>query len=157
MKISFNYETPVMVAGVWFSVVALLFSSKVSAENIYPMSCHAVTTPLANECGRLFQEVITPKFMAKYPAKSFELFVHAHTTNFKDGTKVIQVTTGVVRRGRNEFPGRRYNNAVILDPVRSHTPEYISASEIDAARRTIRVIMADLERGIDAYVEPGSY
>lgn len=105
----------------------------------FPMFAYSQTfasTCRANvECRGLFSDLLTEKFLARYPADTWEIFVYADTLAFGDGKATSQAVVGVVPISRQKF-------AYFPNQTSSHTvttPRLSSGyDKDDLERKTIR-------------------
>jgi hypothetical protein len=87
------------------------------------------------ECKGLFNDLLTDKFLARFPADKWEVFVYADTLPFGDGRATSQAIVGVVPVSKEKF-------AYFPNQTSSHlitTPRVSNAfDKKDVERKTIR-------------------
>lgn len=108
---------------------------------VFGFSIHAygetpASTCRANvECKGLFNELVTDKFLARFPPDKWSIFVYADTYVFGDGKATSQAVVGVVPVSKEKF-------AYFPNQTSSHivtTPRLSSGyDKQDVERKTIR-------------------
>jgi hypothetical protein len=87
------------------------------------------------ECKGLFNDLVSQKFLARFPAEKWEIFVYADTYVFGDGKATSQAVVGVVPISNEKF-------AYFPNQTSSHivtTPRLSSGyDKQDVERKTIR-------------------
>jgi len=93
------------------------------------------------ECKELYSDLVTEKFLARFPPDKWEIFVHADTYAFGDGKATSHAIVGVVPISREKF-------AYFPNQTSSHivtTPRISSAyDKQDVERKTIRRAVGNL-------------
>lgn len=82
----------------------LIFLVAVFGCSINAYSETTSSTCRANvECKGLFNELVTDKFLARFPPDKWEIFVYADTFVFGDGKATSQAVVGVVPISKEKF------------------------------------------------------
>lgn len=99
------------------------------------------------ECKGLFNDLLTEKFLKRFPADQWAIFVYADTYVFGDGKATSQAVVGVVPISKEKF-------AYFPNQTSSHivtTPRLSSAyGKQDVERKTIRRAVEKLMASCDA-------
>jgi len=60
-------------------------------------------------CASVVSDLVTDKFIAKFPDSQFSIFVHSDMHSYSNGGYVAYALAGVVPTGSSQFPLRRFS------------------------------------------------
>lgn len=124
-----------------FVAVALLASLNAGAGQF------SITCTYQNEidsCARLVSDLVTEKFVAKFPALRFSIFVHSNIHSYSNGGYAAYAVTGVIPKDSNQFPANRYATTTFDREKRLDTLE-LSWIEKENFRDAVKVLMDKCE------------
>ena len=64
-------------------------------------------------CAEVVSDLVTDKFLAKFPNQTFSIFVHSDVHSYSSGGYVAYAVAGVVPKGLSQFPLRRFSSSTI--------------------------------------------
>lgn len=62
-----------------------------------------------SKCAAVISDIVTEKFIAKFSADDYQIFVHSNIHSYSDGGYVAYAVSGVVPKSSGEFPLRRFS------------------------------------------------
>lgn len=85
-----------------FSII-LLFAILLITNNSFAGTFRYACGASEVNCDGLFNDIVTDKYIAHYPAEKFEIFVYSKNVPYSDGSGVTQTIVGVVERNNSTY------------------------------------------------------
>lgn len=87
----------------------LLAMAQPAVAGEFSVRCAYVNQNLDN-CASSIKDIVTDKFTEKYRSDKYQIFVHSYVTGYSNGGFTSYAVTGVVLKGSNDFPLRRFSS-----------------------------------------------
>jgi hypothetical protein len=82
-----------------------------------------------SRCADAVSDIVTDKYLAKFPAKKFSIFVHSDIHSYSNGGYVAYAVAGVIPTSSDQFPHKRF-----------------SATTLEKAKRADQIELAEVEK-----------
>ena len=106
-----------------------------------------------NDCGKTVVDIVTDKFISRFPADKWELTIIADVMTFPDGGRIAHAVVGVTPRGKNEAPVNRELAAIYLAPGKIKS---VQDALVEVIRNGVSELMDDCDHSktCDVYTKP---
>lgn len=72
-------------------------------------------------CADVVSDIVTDKFLARFPNQTFSIFVHSDIHSYSNGGYVAYAVAGVVPKGSSQFPIRKFSSSTLERQKRGDT------------------------------------
>jgi len=124
-------------------VVSVLATQLVHAGE-FSVSCSYKNDNL-QKCASVISDVVTDKFVAKYPAARYQIFVHSYIFGFTDGGYSAYAVAGVIPRNSGQFPLRTFSSTSINGTSNKFGAVDLAKYELDVYRSAAKSLMEQCE------------
>jgi hypothetical protein len=97
------------------------------------------------KCASVVSDVVTDKFVAKFPADKFQIFVHSNVMAFTDGGFSAYAVAGVIPKDSAQFPVRTFSSTQINGTERKFNQIELANVELETYRAVVRNLMENCE------------
>lgn len=97
------------------------------------------------KCAEAIADIVTDKFVVKFPAAKFQIFVHSNVSSFTNGGFAAYAVAGVVPNGSAQFPVKTYSNTRINGADKSFTAVELANEELSIFRAAVTNLMGQCE------------
>lgn len=98
-----------------------------------------------DHCADVISDLVTDKFIAHYPAKRFQIFVHSNIYKFTDGGFSSFAIAGVVPLNSGEFPIARYSSTNANSSNEQFSGLQLADFELKTYRQAVTTLMEECE------------
>jgi hypothetical protein len=120
-------------------VLALLACPVAARAGDFNTNCSYVTEALA-PCGEVFADIVTDRFIERFPVERYEIFVFSNVETNQAGDLLAYAVAGVVLHGSNDFPRRRFQSSRVLAKG-DYTAGQLDEHELIVARDAVAWMM----------------
>lgn len=121
-----------------------LFTAQLASAGEFSVACSYKNTNL-EECASVVADIVTDKFIAKFPAKKFQIFVHSNVHSYTNGGYTAYAVTGVVPHGSGQFPVDRYSSTSTNGTDKKFTNLELAKVELENFRAVVTNLMNECE------------
>lgn len=97
------------------------------------------------KCASVIADIVTDKFVAKFPAKRFEIFVHSNVHRYTNGGYTAYAITGVIPMDSYQFPLRRVSRTDVNTTTKVFNVIDLAEKELNVIRGAAEDLMAQCE------------
>lgn len=97
------------------------------------------------QCATVINDLVTDKFLAKYPASRFQIFVHSNIVGFTSGGYGAYAVAGVIPAGSGRFPVHRFSSTNINGSNTKFSQIDLAKTELSTYRAAVRNLMERCE------------
>lgn len=107
-----------------------------------------------SRCGDVVSDIVTDKYLAKFPAKKFDIFVHSDIHSYSNGGYVAYAVAGVVPTATDQFPHKRFSSTIISKEKRADQIE-LAEVEKENFRIAVKQLMdsCEISPTCDIYIQ----
>ncbi|MCK7499002.1 MAG: hypothetical protein MZW92_57225 [Comamonadaceae bacterium] len=123
-----------------------------AAAGTFRVACSYENDNLS-KCASVVSDIVTDKFIAKFPSDRYSIFVHSDIHSYSNGGYVAYAVTGVVPTGSSQFPIRRFS-ATTLEREKRADRAKLGEVELENFRDAVKQLMdhCDLSPDCDIYI-----
>jgi hypothetical protein len=121
-------------------LAALLAVPAVARAGDFVTTCNFQSDAL-KDCGSNFADIVTDRFIERFPADRFEIFVFSNVTAFDEGGMIAYAAVGVVPLGSHQFPQLRFLTSRAGAEDKRYTAAELGENERDVARDAVQSLM----------------
>jgi|SRR5690606_20525601 len=107
------------------------------------------------KCASVISDIVTDKFIAKYPASKYQIFLYSNIHSFTNGGYSAYAISGVIPRGSAMFPVRYYSSTSINGGDKIFGAVQLAEFERDIYRTAAKSLMeaCEISPNCDVYQE----
>ncbi len=139
------------VAAFVLSVVVSLATAQGAHAGEFSVSCSYKNDNI-EKCASVLSDVVTDKFVAKYSAAKFQIFVHSSIFGFTDGGYSAYAVAGVVPKNSGQFPLRTFSSTSVNSNNKKFSAVELAGFELDVYRSAVRSLMEQCQISADCDV-----
>lgn len=125
------------------ATMALGFGSSAMAGE-FSTFCSYTNSNL-QKCADVIADLVTDKFIARYPAAQFQIFIHSNIHYYSSGGYSAYAMAGVIPKDSAQFPVRLFSNTNINGSDRKFTGPQLAEQELVTYRAAVRNLMERCE------------
>lgn len=127
-------------------IVALLvlMAAKAASAGNFSMAC-SYTNANLQKCAAVVADLVTDKFVAKYPAAKFQIFAYSNVHKYTSGGYAAFAVAGVIPKDSGQFPLFKYSATRIDGTDKTYGQIEIAAKELEAYRAAVKSLMDECE------------
>lgn len=126
-----------------FGAVSLL-TSQLAFAGGFSVFCSYKNDNL-QKCANVVADIVTDKFVAKFPVAKFQIFVHSNIHSYTNGGYTAYAVAGVVPYGSAQFPVRTFSNSSTNGTDRRFTAVELANEELSVYRAAVTNLMEQCE------------
>ncbi len=130
-----------LVIGIFASGILLALPQAEAGE--FRVSCSYKFDSLLR-CADAVSDIVTEKYIAKFPAKKFTIFVHSNIHAYSNGGYVAYAVAGVVPTASDQFPRKRFSTTT-MERERRATQIELAEVEKENFREAVKQLMDNCE------------
>jgi hypothetical protein len=97
-----------------------------------------------SRCADAIPDLVTDKYLAKFPAKKFSIFVHSDIHSYSNGGYVAYAVAGVVPTSSGQFPYKRFS-ATTMEKEKRADQIKLAEAEKENFRDAVKQLMDSCE------------
>lgn len=132
-------------------LAALLLFQPVSQAGEFSVACTYKNKNL-QECASVVADLVTDKFIARFPSSRYQIFVHSNIMSFTNGGFSAYAVSGVVPRNSGQFPVVRFSSTNINGSDKRFGAVELSNYELETYRAAVKNLMEECEISPDCDV-----
>jgi len=138
--------------GMWVGA-ALLVAAAGAQAGEFAVSCQYKNDNL-QKCASVVSDLVTDKFVAKFPANRFQIFIYSNIMDFSNGGYSAYAVAGVIPKGSGQFPIRRFANTSINGSDKRFSAVDLANTELEVYRAAVKALMdqCEISPACDVYV-----
>ena len=129
----------------------LLAATPLACAGEFAVNCSYKNDNLKN-CASKVSDIITDKFIAKFPVTRFQIFVHSNVHSYTNGGFSAYAVAGVVPKNSGQFPLNRFSSSNINGTDKIFSQIDLAKYELDTFRSAIKSLMDQCEVSPDCDV-----
>lgn len=122
--------------------LALVASYATAGE--FRISC-AYKNDNLQKCATVVADLVSDKFIKRFPATKFSIFVYSHISSFSNGGYSAHAVSGVIPGRSNEFPKGRFSVNDSDTSNKPFTEEELAEIELKIFRKVVQNLMEQCE------------
>lgn len=128
-----------------------LLTAQASHSGEFSVTC-SYTNDNIGKCASVLTDLVTDKFIAKFPSTKYEIFVHSNMLSFSDGGFASYAVAGVVLRNSGQFPLNRFSSTKINGTDKNFNAVDLANYELQVYRSAVKSLMDQCEISPDCNV-----
>lgn len=112
------------------------------------------------KCASVISDIVSDKFIAKYPANRFQIFIHSNVMGYPVGGYSAYAIAGVIPRNSAHFPANRFETTDINGTDRKFSWVELANIELKVYRTAVQALMdqCEISPACDVYIarKPGA-
>jgi hypothetical protein len=124
-------------------ITGMVFSQGAAAGE-FSVAC-SYTNENVKGCANKIADLVTDKFVAKFPAAEYQIFVHSDIHNYTDGGYAAYAVAGVVPKGLGQFPISKFASSNINGTNKMFTRIQLADQELKTFRKAVSNLMEQCE------------
>lgn len=97
------------------------------------------------KCASVIADLVTDKFIAKYPISKYQIFVHSDIHSYSDGGFAAYAVAGVIPKDSAQFPARVFSNSNINGGSTKYSRVQLANTELETYRAAVKNLMEQCE------------
>lgn len=128
---------------VYLTAISLV-ATKIAFAGDFSVSCSYKNDNLS-KCASVLSDVVTDKFISKFPADKFQIFVHSNVMGFSDGGYSAYAVSGVIPKNSDQFPIRTFSSTNINGNDKKFNQIELATQELITYRSAVKSLMEQCE------------
>ncbi|QDZ29349.1 hypothetical protein [Noviherbaspirillum sp. UKPF54] len=133
--------------------VASLLATQIAYAGDFNVACSYKNDNL-QRCASVIADIVTDKFIAKFPATKYQIFVHSNIMSFTNGGYSAYAIAGVVPKNSGQFPMNRFANTNINGTDKKFSAVELANYELETYRSAVKSLMeqCEISPSCDVYI-----
>lgn len=133
-------------------LVSILLASSPTKAGEFSIDC-SYKFDMLSRCAEVISDIVTDKYIAKFPSNKFSIFVHSDIHAYSNGGFVAYAVAGVVPIASYQFPRKRYATTT-MEREKRVGQLILAEVEKENFRDVVKQLMDDCEisTSCDVYV-----
>ena len=119
---------------------AMIAAPATACAGEFNSTCHFSSEALS-ACGENFSDLVTDRFIERFPADRYELFIYSMAAPFDEGGMVAHAVAGVVPLDSHQFPQLRFQSSRTGDNSVVYSAAELGQNELEVARNAVKQLM----------------
>lgn len=135
------------------AIVVGLMSTQAAVAGEFSVNCSYKNENL-RKCATALADIVTDKFVSKFPSSRFQIFVHSSVVGFSNGGYGAYAVAGVIPAQSGDFPVRRFSSTNINGANIQFNQIELAKIELETFRAAVRNLMeqCEISPNCDVYV-----
>ncbi|MFZ4550892.1 MAG: hypothetical protein ACOYNB_03620 [Aquabacterium sp.] len=105
------------------------------------------------KCANVISDLVTDKYIAKYPANQYQIFVHSNIHNYTNGGYAAYALAGIIPRGSATFPAKYFSSTRIDGSDKTFSSVQLAEVELETYRSAVKSLMdaCEISPNCDVY------
>lgn len=129
-----------------------LASAQAAFAGEFSVSC-SYTNDNLSKCASNISDIVSDKFIAKFPATQFAIFVHSYASSFTNGGFSTYAVAGVIKKNSGQFPNRTFSSVMVNSNDKEVGRIELAKKELENYRSAVQYLMdaCELSPNCDIY------
>lgn len=128
----------------FITTAAFLFSANLASAGEFSVAC-SYTNDNLQKCASAISDIVTDKFIEKFPATKYQIFVHSDILGFTDGGYSAYSISGVIPKNSAQFPLNRFSSTKINRSNKKFSAVELANVELETFRSAVNSLMEQCE------------
>lgn len=122
----------------------MMVSGQNAVAGEFSVSCYFKNSNIA-KCASVISDLVTDKFIARFPASKFQIFVFSDVHRYTNGGFAAYAVAGVIPRGSNQFPLQHFSSSLVNRGDKKFDALELSKFELEVYRSATKGLMDECE------------